>query len=59
METQLKGFFCPKCKSTRNRSTLMRELPEKKLWLATCMQCGSQGMIEEKIEKIKKPKIIL
>jgi len=58
MEIELQGFICPKCKSTRNKATLMRELENKKMWLATCMACGSQGMIEEELHKTNNSIII-
>jgi len=46
IEKVLIGFICPKCKSQKNTATLMRELDNKKLWFATCLACGAQGMIE-------------
>jgi transcription elongation factor Elf1 len=58
MEKELIGFCCPKCNSIKNIATLMKELPEKRLWFATCKICGSQGMIEE-IKGKKKGNIII
>lgn len=51
---ELVGFTCPTCKKTKNEATLMKKHLDKEIYFATCLNCGSHGLIEIDSPKIKK-----